>query len=40
MKKYRYRGIIIRIVIIAIITACAIYIPSWVADAVIKMQLL
>ena len=37
MKKFKYKEFIIRIVIIAILTACAVFIPSWIADAVMRM---
>lgn len=37
MKKFKYKELIIRIIVIAIITACAVFIPSWVADAVMRI---
>ena len=37
MKKFKYKVLIIRIIVIAILTACAVFIPSWVADAVMRI---
>lgn len=37
MKKFKYKELVIRIVIIAVLTASAVIIPSCVADMIIKI---